>query len=98
MNIKKVQTVSLTVTESIGGYEADGVATVKEDGKAESIQNGRLMKDGNVIINFTSWNENHLSFDTSDAKSIAATIATVQEFCAAVRATVFSTSASIVNS
>ena len=34
MNIKKVQTVSLTVTESIGGYEADGVATVKEDGKA----------------------------------------------------------------
>lgn len=97
MNIKKVQTIGLAVTENVGEYVAEGVATVKEDGKVESIQNGRLLKDGNTVITFTSWNEDHLGFDTSNAKSVSTYLTTVQDFCAAVRATTFSATAEIVN-
>lgn len=97
MNIKKVQTVSLEVTENVGEYVATGLVTVKEDGKAEAIQTARIIKDGISVITFTSWNEDHMNFDTSDAKAIMDYIDVVLEFCSIVRATQFATTAEIVS-
>ena len=96
MNIKKVQSVSLELSENVGGYEAVGVATVKEDGSVEVIQSGRILKDGNAVINFTSWNESHLSFDTNDVKAIKTYLDTVIQFCSMVRDNPFAFTAQIV--
>lgn len=98
MEIKKVQSVGVTVADIIGDYSIEGIVTVKENGTAEQVQGGKVILSGNTEATFTSWGASHLNVESSRSDALVDYIAAIKQYLANVRAATYEASVVIANS
>lgn len=97
MEIKKVQSVGVAVTDVVGDYSIEGVVTVKEDGMAEQVQGGRVLLSGNTEATFTSWNANHLNVESSNSSALVDYITAIKQYLATVRSATYQATVIVAN-